>query len=817
MIQKLQLEIPLLLPHIPDERDGCVIRLQEILLARRGISQAHVIHQNGGAHLCLHYDPNLVSLGEVRRAAEQAGAQLTDRYRHESLPIDGIDCADCALVIEHSLGRLEGVLNASVNYAAGRLWIEYDTAAVRRKAILRRIEHLGYRVVEDKKETWWQRNWELALIGLAGLFLLVGWAGETFFGLPRWLAVGFFALAYVAGGYDVGRHALPALFKLHLDTDVLMIFAAIGAAILGEWAEGAFLLFLFGLGHAGEHYAMDRARHAIKALADLTPKTARVLRDGQEMEVPVADLHLGDVVLVRDGERIPADGRVVRGESAVDQSPITGESLPVDKAPGDEVFAGTVNGDGSLEIQVTKRSQDTTLNRVIQMVTEAQGQKSPSQRFAERFTRILVPAALALDALVIVLPPLLGWTSWSESLFRGMVLLVAASPCALAIGAPASVLAGIAQAARNGVLIKGGVHLENLGALDALAFDKTGTITRGQPEVTDVVSAIRHPPSATSPDRDVGPPPSTKSPANGLPLTADDLLSLAAAVESRSSHPLAQAIVRAAKARGLTLPEAGDLEAISGRGVSSSLNDQPVLIGNLKLFEGEGISVPEELQATVEKLEDEGKTTMIVYGSASDGDARFLGVIGVADAPRPTAQRALQGLKQLGIRKTVMLTGDNERVAATIAQRVGLTDYRADLLPEQKVEAIKSLISKYGQVAMVGDGVNDAPALAQATVGIAMGGAGTDVALETADVALMADDLSKLPFAIGLSRATRRVIRQNLAISLGVILLLIVTSVIGAVSLSLAVILHEGSTLAVVANALRLLRFKKSGHPSRNP
>jgi Cd2+/Zn2+-exporting ATPase len=786
MIQKLQLEIPLLLPDISNEQDGCVVRLQEDLLARRGVNHAHVKRENGVAWLCLHYEPDLLSLTEVRRAAEQVGAGLTDRYRHEALPVDGMDCADCALVVEHSLSRLEGVLSARVNYAAGQVWIEYDTTLVRRKAIIQRIEHLGYRVIQDKEETWWGRNWEFVLVGLAGLFLLIAWIGETFFGLPKPVAIGFYVLAYIAAGYNVARHALPALLRLHFDTDVLMIFAAIGAAILGEWAEGAFLLFLFGLGHAGEHYAMNRARQAIRALADLAPKSARVRRGDQEMETPVTDLHLGDIVLVRDGERIPADGRVVRGRSTVDQSPITGESLPVDKGLGDEAFAGTVNGAGSLELEVTKRAEDTTLSRVIQMVAEAQSQKSPTQRLTERFSRVFVPAVLVLASVVVVVPPLLGWTDWGDSFFRGLVLLVAASPCALVIGTPASVLAGTAQAARNGVLIKGGVHLENLGILDALAFDKTGTITRGQPEITDVI--------VTDDGR----------------VTAEGLLSLAAAVESPRSHPLAQAIVRAAETRGLTIPYAGDVEAVGGRGVRSTLNGCPILIGNFSLFEGEGILVPHQLRATVESLEREGKTTMLVYGPTRDEHVRFLGVIALADTPRLTAETALRDLHTLGIRKTVMLTGDNERVAAAIAQHVGLSDYRADLLPEQKVEAIQSLIAEYGQVAMVGDGVNDAPALAQATVGIAMGGAGTDVALETADVALMADDLSKLPFAIALGRATRKVIFQNLAIALGVILLLIGLSVTGLAGLSLAVVLHEGSTLVVVANALRLLRFKGS-------
>jgi Cd2+/Zn2+-exporting ATPase len=388
-----------------------------------------------------------------------------------------------------------------------------------------------------------------------------------------------------------------------------------------------------------------------------------------------------------------------------------------------------------------------------------------------------------------------------------MALLVAASPCALVIGTPASVLAGIAQAARNGVLIKGGAYLENLGALEALAFDKTGTITRGRPEVTDVIAGDGRPPTA---DSHSGPLGRRSLTDDGSGWTTDSLLSLAAAAERGSSHPLALAVVRAAAARGLFLPDTGHVEAVNGRGVRSWLGERPVLIGNLKLFEGEGISVPEDLRSTVQRLELEGKTTVLVYGPAPDKETGFLGIIALADTPRQTALTALRELKQLGIRKTVMLTGDNERVAAAIAGRVGLTDYRANLLPGQKAEAVKLLTGQYGQVAMVGDGVNDAPALAQAKVGIAMGGAGTGLVLETADVALMADDLSRLPFAIGLGRATRRVIHQNLAIALGVILLLIVTSATGVLGLSMAVILHEGSTLLVVVNALRLLGFTRA-------
>ena len=558
-----------------------------------------------------------------------------------------------------------------------------------------------------------------------------------------------------------------------------MVLAALGAAVLGDFAEGALLLFLFSLGHALEHFAMERAHNAIRALAKLSPKMARVARDGKEIEIAVEQLQRGDIVIVRAGERIPIDGMIAKGRSAVDQSPITGESVPLDKVEGDAVFAGTVNGNGALEIAVTKLARDTTLARVMQMVEEAQTQKSPTQRFTEKFESVFVPVVLALDVTLIVIPPILGIAPLDVSFYRAMALLVAASPCALAIGTPAAILSAVAQAARNGVLVKGGAHLENLGALNAIAFDKTGTVTKGKPEVTDVVAMTND------------------------QLANDKLLALAAAVESRSTHPLAQAVVRAAQERGLEFPSVDAVESLTGRGMGAILDRATVLIGNLKLFDDERIAVDDSIHERVELFEREGKTTMVIArGSA------ILGILALADTPRIESKDALARLKSLGIRQTIMLTGDNERVAATIAKQVGLTDYRANLMPEDKVTAIRELKTKYGAVAMIGDGVNDAPALANATVGIAMGGAGTDVALETADIALMGDDLSKLPFAVGLSRAARAVIRQNLAIALGVIALLIVASVTGFVSLGVAILLHEGSTLAVVGNALRLLTFR---------
>lgn len=631
--------------------------------------------------------------------------------------------------------------------------------------------------------TWYQQNRELLFSIASGVFLLIGWLGDTFFGLPMPVFTGFYIAAYILGGWDISQHAWHALKEKQFDTDLLMVTAALGAATLGEFAEGALLLFLFSLGHALEERALDRARAAIRALADLAPNIALVKRDGKEIELPVEQLKMDDVVIVRPGVRVPVDGDVLTGQSAINQAPVTGESVPVDKAPGDKVFAGTVNGEGALELTVTKLAKDSTLARVVKMVEEAQTQKSPTQQTVEKFERVFVPCVLIVTALIIIVPPLLG-VPFQIAFLRAMTLLVAASPCALALGTPASILSGVAQAARNGVLIKGGVHLENLGRLKAIAFDKTGTITHGQPEVTDIV----------------------KLPSSNDQINNDDaLLALAAAVESRSAHPLAQAVVRAAQAKALSLAAVGNVESLTGRGLRSTVNGQAVLIGNLKLMEESSVTVTAEARQQIESLQTHGKTIMAV---AVNG--QLVGVLGLADTLRPEAATTMAALKRIGVRETVMLTGDNTRVAAAIAKQVGLTDFRADLMPEDKVKAIRNLTEKYGETAMVGDGVNDAPALANATVGIAMGGAGTDVALETADVALMGDDLAKLPFAVGLGRATRAIITQNLFISLGVIFFLIVASLVGWAGIGVAILLHEGSTIVVVLNALRLLRFKQS-------
>lgn len=627
---------------------------------------------------------------------------------------------------------------------------------------------------------WLQERWTLLTVGAAGLFLAAGFFGEQFLGLPRAMALACYVVAYLAGGYDVAVEAIPKLFRGKFDTDLLMLMAATGAAAINQWPEGAFLLFLFSLGHAGEHYALDRARNAVGALGQLMPRTAHLKRGDRVEEVPVGQLAVDDVVVVRPGDRVPVDGAIVAGESSIDQSAVTGESVPISRKTGDEVFAGTINQENGLDVRVTKLAGDNTLARIMQLVAEAQDQQSPTQQLTERFTRWFVPTVLLLTLLMIVLPPLFFHWAWADSFYRGMVLLVAASPCALAIGTPAAVLAGIAQAARHGVLIKGGVHLENLGRLQVIAFDKTGTITTGKFTVTSIVALDR--------------------------ATEEGVLRAAAAVEEQSSHPLAAAIVQTARDRKIAFPAATGIENLAGKGIRAQVEGASTLLGALRAFAGDPAVTPgSPLAGTIARLESEGHTTVIVQQGG-----KFLGVIALADEPRASSAGIMQRLKNLGVKQLVMLTGDNEAVAKRVAAQVGLTDVRAALLPENKLAAIRELERQHGAIAMVGDGVNDAPALAAATVGVAMGGAGTAVALETADVALMGDDLGKLAFAVGLSRASRRIIQQNLAIALGVIVLLIVGTLLGKVVLTAAVFLHEGSTVLVALNALRLLAWRET-------
>lgn len=636
---------------------------------------------------------------------------------------------------------------------------------------------------------------ELVFALLAGALVLGGWLFEKAQSGPDWLPLTLYCSAYLLGGYFTSKEAIENLLARRFEIDTLMLVAAAGAAALGQWAEGALLLFLFSLGHSLEHFAMGRARRAIEALAELAPETALIKRDGATEEVAVATLKPGDIVVVKPNERLPADGVVVKGTTSVNQAPVTGESVPVDKQPVEDgkaaiaafdrasansrVFAGTINGAGAVEVMVARASTQSTMARVVQMVAEAEAQRSPTQQFTDKFERVFVPAVLALVGL-LMLAFLVIDEPFSDSFYRAMAVLVAASPCALAISVPSAVLSGVARAGRGGVLVKGGGPLENLGSLTSIAFDKTGTLTEGKPKLTDVV------------------------PEAGV--SEADFLAVVLAVESHSDHPLASALVEGAKDKlGKDVPVllAEGVKSITGRGIQAMVNGELVYIAKPVLFtELPGAAMPAGLAAANDKLVKEGRTTMVVRR----GDT-FLGVIGVMDTPREVAASVMGRLRALGIERLIMISGDNQQVADSVARTVGLTEARGDLMPEQKVDAIKQLREQHGKVAMVGDGVNDAPAMANATVGIAMGAAGSDVALEAADVALMGDDLGQLPFVVGLSRQTSRIIKQNLWVSLGVVAVLIPATMFG-LNIGTAVLFHEGSTILVVINALRLLAYE---------
>ena len=834
-MKKLQIKIPLLLPEVPDEKDQCVQKLLQRLEGKEGLEKVHIADKtdNGVPQLCFHYDPELISIDRIQSLAEQTGAEITQKFGHKLIEVDGIRHSRHARHIERDLQRIKGVLEASVS-ASGMVRLEFDTAqadeadilkvlrkegldiqdaAVSAERFLRQnekpdrplekvVDHEGgdsHGAGEEHSHSHggiFGKNTELIFSIICGALLGIGFGLSYVEAVPSWVSLALYIGAYFFGGYFTAKEAIQTVAKGGFEIDFLMLVAAIGAAILGEWAEGALLLFLFSMGHALEHYAMNKARKSIAALAELAPKTALLKRNGKTEEVGIEELSIGDIIVVKPNSKISADGVVVSGTSSINQAPITGESVPVDKEPVDNpekdwsqeddikdenrAFSGTINGNNTLEIKVIKEAKDSTLSRLVKLVNEAQTQKSPTQRLTDKFEKYFVPAVLVLVVILNFAFLVLDET-FSESFYRAMAVLVAASPCALAIATPSAVLSGVARAAKSGVLIKGGRPLEDLGVLTALAFDKTGTLTEGKPKLTEVVA--------------VG------------DVKEDELLKIAVAVESLSDHPLAKAVVRDGKERldGADVPDAKDLEAVLGKGIKATLGDDKVYIGNLDLFESLDDNKPEkETEEKVKSLESDGNTTMLIRQND-----HYIGIIALMDTPRKEAKNTLEQLKKIGIKRMIMLTGDNQKVADAVAKEIGLTDAWGSLLPEEKVEAIKKLKKNESKVAMVGDGVNDAPAMANSTVGIAMGAAGSDVALETADIALMADKLETLPFAIGLSRKAKGIIRQNLWMSLGIVALLIPATVFGFANIGIAVLIHEGSTLVVVFNALRLLAYKK--------
>ena len=694
--------------------------------------------------------------------------------------VSGMDCSEEVSAIETALKPLSGVRGVRADIVGSKVSVFHDGKA-QEADLVRAINTTGVKVQTgepSEKGTLTARTVFVAVSGvLTGIGMLLQWLGLK----DSWAPDAAFLLAIVAGGWlVVFPKALRSIRSLRLDMNVLMVIAVTGAVAIGEHAEGAAIAFLFSLSELLESWSVGRARKAIQALMQLAPDVALVRRDGQTVEVPAADVQLEETIIVKSGQRVPLDGLVIKGKSAINQAPITGESMPLEKDRGDIVYAGTINGEGSLEIQTTKTAGDTTLARIIRMVEEAQGQKAPAQRFVDVFAKYYTPAVMVLALLIGLIPPLAFGAPWMDWIYRALVLLVIACPCALVISTPVSIVAGLTAMARRGVLIKGGAYLEALGSLRALAVDKTGTITEGKPRVIEVFSLGK--------------------------TTDEELVRIAAAIDSHSTHPLAEAVVRYAEESNIEFPSAEDYAAKTGRGAEASIDGHQYFLGNHRFAHELGVCTP-ELEERLAKIEYQARSVVVVgHKPHADCAGEVLGVLAVGDAIRPDAKEAIKRIHAAGISKVIMLSGDNTRTAQAIALQAGIDEARGDLLPDDKIEVVKKLKSEIGHVAMIGDGVNDAPALAIADVGIAMGAAGTDTAIETADVALMRDDLLMVAEAILLGRRTLGVIRFNIAFSLVVKGIFLFLALLGHTSLWLAVLADTGATLLVVANALRLLR-----------
>ena len=713
---------------------------------------------------------------------------VCELHAESTFKVEGMDCREEVALLERRFKNLPGLEDFSVDLMGQRLHVKYDAAKLSASTIADAVADAGMRAWLEHEEpigTGPQPRWRQLLVWTSGMTFCAGLLVGAVVEAP-WPARLVFAVSIAASAALMARKAWTAVRVRSLDINVLMMIAAAGAVALGQWSEAAAVVLLFAIAQTLEVRTLERARHAIRALMNLAPASALVRDDAapampgliKERNVAIDLVRPGMLIVVRPGEKIPLDGEVAAGESAVNQAPITGESLPVDKRPGDGVFAGTINGRGALEVRVTRERRDTTLARITHLVERAQAQRAPTQTLVERFAKIYTPAVIALAAIVAIVPPVwlgLGAAGvWHIWLYRALVLLVVSCPCALVISTPVSIVTALAGAARKGVLIKGGMHLERTARVRCIAFDKTGTLTRGTPEVVALTAL------------------------NGVAPRA--VIALAASVERRSEHPIAQAILRYAVSSGVDAPPGAGVLSLTGRGAEGLVGSSRVVVGNHRLFEERRFCSP-DLHVHLGAISDSGRTAVLV---AKDGEA--VGVIAVADRAREAGRDTMDLLRRQGIEHLVLLTGDNEATARAIADELGVDEFHADLLPEEKVAAIHDLRRRFGSVAMVGDGVNDAPALATADVGIVMGAAGSDAALETADVALMADELLKIPYAFRLSRATMRNIRVNLAISLVMKAAFMVAAVAGVATLWMAVLADTGASLIVIANALRLLR-----------
>jgi Cd2+/Zn2+-exporting ATPase len=799
------------------EDKPCLDVIHEAVAAEPGIVGVKLDPRHQA--VALNYDPTLITEPKITRIVQQIKPDLEHNLETCVMrlsPRGGRACESCALMLESRLGQIPGVRRAAASYMGGVLSVTYDYSLVSSDQLKEKITQLGVRVAPSSAElpalvepvppleSTWQQTWhwltrqnlEAVFTAITLVAMILAWLAE-YFGAPAFVATTLYTIAYITGGAFGVKGGLESLRQRTIDIDLLMVLAALGAAIVGAPFEGALLLFLFSLSNVLQDYAMDRTRNAIRVLMKLRPNQAQIRRGEEWVTLPVEKVVVGDRFVVRPGDRIPLDGVVLAGESMVDQASITGESMPVAKNSGDMVLAGTINKNGSLEAEVTKLAKDSTLAKLIKMVEEAHSEKAQTQRFLDKAEQYYAMGVIVFTILVAVIPVLFLDQAFAPAFYQAMTVMVAASPCALIISTPASILSAIGNGARRGVLFKGGAYVEQAAGIKVIAFDKTGTLTAGKPHVTDVRTLkVEHPAL-------------NGQPSNIWNGNEDELLALAAAVEGKSEHPLAQAVVEAARQRNLKLSEALSFQAETGKGARGLVDEMDIRVGNLRYFEGIECIGLAAATTEIAQLQEEGKTAVLVAQMLDHVQtAHLLGVIALADKVRPDSAAVVAEIKSLGGKRVVMLTGDNERVAHAIAAQVGVDEYFADLLPEDKMRIVKELEAKYGPVAMVGDGVNDAPALASASIGIAMGAAGTDVALETADVVLMADDLSNIPYVIALSRQTRKTLFVNLGFSLTMIVLMITAIFTTNMPLPLAVIGHEGGTVLVSLNGLRLLLYK---------
>ena len=705
---------------------------------------------------------------------------MSEKMTEKTYRIEGLSCTNCAGKFEKNVKQLPGVTSATVNFGASKISVEGQTtieeleeAGAFENLIIRDDQENDEQV--RSKESFIKRN--IALIISLG-FILVAVISQLSLGEDHLLTKALYILAIIIGGFDLFKEGFSDLIKLDFSMESLMTIAIIGAAFIGEWAEGSIVVILFAISEALERFSMDKARQSIRSLMDIAPKEALIRRNNVEQLVSVDKIDIDDIMIIKPGQKIAMDGLVINGHSSVNQAAITGESVPVEKQLDDEVFAGTLNEEGVLEVKVTKKVTDTTIAKIIHLVEEAQGERAPAQAFVDKFAKYYTPFIIIMALLIVVVPPLFFGGDWNKWLYQGLSILVVGCPCSLVISTPVSIVSAIGNAAKNGVLVKGGVYLEEIGHLRAIAFDKTGTLTKGKPVVTDFI--------ATSSETDI------------------NYLSIISSLESLSQHPLASAILNEADKTNVDYKsiQIEDFQSITGKGLTGIHQNIRYYIGSPKLFSA---SVIEETAVKVQyrQFQEQGKTAMY-FGT----DEQILGVIAVADEVRDSSAAVISELHKLSIEHTIMLTGDNTKTAESIGKQLGVTEIKGDLMPQEKLDSIKALRTTYNKVAMVGDGINDAPALAASTVGIAMGGAGIDTALETADVALMGDDLQKLPFIVRLSRQTLKVIKQNITFSLGIKLLALLLVIPGWLTLWIAIVADMGATLLVTLNGLRLMKVK---------